>query len=107
MDKLEITLNGIPFNHMLFHFVLTWSNWESVSICYSESFESLSEGLQTALWKLGGVPQKHQTDSLSAAVNNLSDQKQFTARYEALLSHYGNTQKDFAGISRCIGNPIS
>ena len=89
MDKLEITLNGIPFNHMLFHFVLTWSNWESVSICYSESFESLSEGLQTALWKLGGVPQKHQTDSLSSAVNNLSDPKQFTARYEALMAHYG------------------
>ena len=88
MGKLEVTIDHAPFPHLLFHFVLTWSNWEAVSICYSESFESLSEGLQNALWDLGAVPEKHQTDGLSAAVNNLSDQKQFTTRYEALLAHY-------------------
>jgi hypothetical protein len=37
--------------------VLTYSNWETGSICFSESFESLSEGLQNALWELGGVPE--------------------------------------------------
>jgi len=89
MESLGVIINGVPFNHMIFHFVLTWSNWETGSICYSESFESLSEGLQKALWQLGGVPQKHQTDRLSAAVNNPSEQQQFTTRYQALLDHYG------------------
>lgn len=88
MTELNITIGGQSFPHMLYHFVLTYSNWEAATLCYSESFESLSEGLQNALWELGGVPAEHQTDRLSPAVNNMSDEKEFTARYEALLRHY-------------------
>jgi hypothetical protein len=73
---------------MLYHFVLTYSNWEAATLCYSESFESLSDGLQNALWELGGVPLQHRTDRLSTAVNNMSDEKEFTSRYESLLRHY-------------------
>jgi hypothetical protein len=73
---------------MLYHFVLTYSNWETVSICFSESFESLSEGLQEALWKLGGVPLRHRTDKLSAAINKDCNRKEFTNGYNALLSHF-------------------
>ena len=50
---------------------------------------SLSEGLQQALWELGGVPREHRSDRMSAAVNNLTDRKEFTRAYEALLQHYG------------------
>jgi hypothetical protein len=89
MTSLNVTLAGQVFDHMVFHFVLTYSNWETASICFSESFESLSEGLQQALWELGGVPKRHRTDRLSAAVNNLSDRKEFTRRYQALMDHYG------------------
>lgn len=89
MSSLEITIAGQPFPHMVYHFVLTYSNWESVTVCFSESFESLSEGLQNALWDLGGVPQRHRTDRLSAAVNNPSQQREFTNRYQALMNHYG------------------
>jgi hypothetical protein len=88
MNELGITLGGQTFAHMLFHFVLTYSNWEAVTVCYSESFESLSEGLQNALWELGGVPLEHQTDRLSTAVNNMSEEKDFTHRYDALMRHY-------------------
>jgi hypothetical protein len=88
MNELDLTIGGQSFPHMLYHFVLTYSNWEDVTLCYSESFESLSEGLQNALWKLGGTPLEHRTDRLSTAVNNMSDEKEFTARYEALLRHY-------------------
>ena len=78
--------------------MLTYSNWETGSICYSETFESLSEGLQNALWQLGGVPSEHRTDRMSAAVNNLSDAKEFTRAYEGLLRHYRiNGQKIQAG----------
>lgn len=88
MDELEITINNILFKHKLFHFVLTYSNWETGTVCFSESFESLSDGLQNALWELGGGTEKHRTDRLSAAVNNLGDSKEFTKRYEELLEHY-------------------
>jgi hypothetical protein len=88
MNELGILIGGQSFPHMLYHFVLTYSNWEGVTLCYSESFESLSEGLQNALWELGGVPLEHRTDRLSTAVNNMSEEQEFTTRYEALLRHY-------------------
>jgi hypothetical protein len=53
----HVTIAGQPFNHLIYHYVLSYSNWETGTICFSESFESLSEGLQHALWTLGGVPQ--------------------------------------------------
>ena len=93
MSGLGITINGIPFNHLLYHFVLTYSNWEAGTICFSESFESLSAGLQNALWELGGIPLMHRTDKLSAAVQKLDKpgKDEFTRRYRALLRHYGLT----------------
>jgi hypothetical protein len=94
MSDLGITITGIPFDHMVYHFVLTWSNWEHGSVCFSESFESLSSGLQNALWRCGGVPQTHRTDRLSAAINNLDDKRDFTVLYGALIRHYSmNGQK--------------
>jgi len=89
MTELGITVGGRSFLHMVYHFVLTYSNWEHATVCYSESFESLSEGLQNALWQLGGVPASHRTDSLSSAVNNMNDLDEFTNRYVRLLGHYG------------------
>jgi hypothetical protein len=98
MGELNITIGGQSFPHLLYHFVLTYSNWEDVSLCYSESFESLSDGLQNALWELGGAPLDHRTDRMSLAVNNASDEREFTTRYEALLRHYKMTgQKIQAG----------
>jgi Mu transposase, C-terminal domain len=93
MTTLNVTLGGQPFDHMVYHFVLTYSNWETASICFSESFESLSEGLQQALWELGGVPQRHRSDRMSAAVNNLSEHKEFTKRYQTLMGHYSLTME--------------
>ena len=95
---LGVTIAGQPFDHLLYHFVLTYSNWETVSICQSESFESLSAGLQNALWELGGVPAEHRTDQLTAAVTNLGSCEEFTQRYDALMKHYGlHPQKTQAG----------
>ena len=88
-----MTIGGQPFDHMVYHFVFTYSNWETVSICFSESFESLSDGLQQAFWELGGVPQRHRTDRMSFAVSNVSERKEFTRRYQALTDHYGVTME--------------
>jgi hypothetical protein len=89
MEALGITINRQPFDHLLYHFVLPYSNWEDVTICFSESFEALCEGLQNALWELGKVPTEHRTDRLSAAINNHCNKTEFTERYNHLLGHYG------------------
>ncbi len=80
LTELGITIGGEAFPHMLYHFVLTYSNWETGTICYSESFASLSEGLQKALWELGGVPLLHRTDRMTAAVNNLTEAGRFSEK---------------------------
>ena len=54
MDELKVTIQSSPFSHLVYHFVLTYSNWESATVCFSENLESLSEGFQNALWQLGG-----------------------------------------------------
>lgn len=87
--NFQVTIQGKPFKHLLYHFRLAYSNWSFIQVIQGgESFSALSEGLQNALWKLGGCPQEHRTDSLSAAYKNLSDHEDFTARYQQLCQHY-------------------
>jgi len=88
MNSLCVTICGEEFSHLVYHFVLTYSNWESIKICYSESFESLSAGFQHALWELGGVPERHRSDRMSAAVNKDCNPERFTQNYQALMRHY-------------------
>lgn len=90
MEDLQITLAGVPFPHLRSHFVLTYSNVEAVTICFAENFEALAEGLETCLWQLGGVPQQHRTDNLSAAVVKIgpTGERVFTDRYLDLMAHY-------------------
>lgn len=91
LSSLGITLGGVPFPHLVFHLVLTYSNVEAVHVCFSESFEALAEGLEHALWQLGGVPRQHRTDHLSAAFRPLDMEGRSEARerYAALMAHYG------------------
>lgn len=91
MEGLGVTIAGQPFDHLVYHFVRTHSNWEHVSVCFSESFASLSEGLQNAWWALGGVPARHRTDRMTLAVHADGQAEQFTTRYRALMRHYGVT----------------
>jgi len=88
MNKLNITITRQPFEHLFYHFVLCYSNWQAGRICFSESFESLSLGIQDALWKLGGVPFLHRTDNLTSAVHKVGHPDIFTDKYRGLASHY-------------------
>ena len=89
LNCLQVTIAGKQFDHKLFHAVLTYSNWEHIHVCHSESYEALATGLQDALYLAGGVPRRVRSDSLSAAVNNLSSDKEFAKQYQGLLNHYG------------------
>lgn len=93
MEELAITIAGQPFPHLLFHFVLTYSNIEAVALCFTERFETLAEGLEFCLWQVGGVPEKHRTDNLSAAVQAIEPdgQRRWADGYLALMTHYGMT----------------
>ncbi len=90
MSDLNVTINGQAFPHLLYHFVLTYSNVEAVRMCFGETFETLAEGIEQALWQIGGVPAQHRTDHLSAAVRHLpsDEQEAFSERYQALMRHY-------------------
>ena len=48
---------GEALEHRLYHFRLAYSGWSHVTVVLGgESFSALAEGLQEALWRLGGAP---------------------------------------------------
>lgn len=89
--ELGVRIGGAPFEHLLFEFVLCFSGWRFVSLAYGETFEALVDGLQGALWKLGGVPEIARSDNLSAATHELkrSGGRALNERFAAVLEHYG------------------
>jgi len=91
MRSLEITIGGQEFWHLLYHFMLTYSRWEAVSICYEESFASLVQGYERAVWRLGGVAVEHRTDNLTAATKRAGGARVFTERWQKVMWHYGVT----------------
>ncbi len=96
MNDLEVTLQGEPFEHILFHSVLPYSNWEWGRVVQSELLLSIRLGLQSTLLKLGYVPQAHQTDHTTAATHTLGvadrqspRERGYNEEYLQLLAHYG------------------
>jgi transposase len=89
-NELEITIGGAPFEHLLGHFVLPFSNWQRATICFSESFASLKVGVQAGYWALGAVTAQLWTDNSSAAthrIKNDSDERVFNEAYAAFCKH--------------------
>jgi len=92
MRDLAVRVAGIELEHRLYHFRLACSGFEHVHVILGgESYVALAEGLQNALWTLGGAPLEHRSDSLSAAFRNLDREarEDLTSRYDALCNHYG------------------
>ncbi len=88
--ELGVTINDEPFEHMLCHPVLPYSNWEWATVCRSESMAAIRRGVQAAVFRLGRVPQWHQTDKSSAATHTLpSNKTTFNEEYAALMRHLG------------------
>ena len=89
-DSLGVIVADEVFPHRLYQCALAYSGWRHAEVVRGgESFSALAQGLQNALWALGGVPEEHRTDSLSAAFNNLAEQEELTRRYADLCRHYG------------------
>ncbi len=96
MNDLEVTIQGETFEHIVFHSVLPYSNWEWGRVVQSESLLAIRLGLQSTLSKLGYVPQAHQTDNTTAATHKLGmvdrqspRERGYNEEYLQLLAHYG------------------
>jgi len=100
--KLEITIAGEPFPHMLCNSVLPYSNWQAVTVCRSESFLALKKGLQCALFRLGRRPEFHQIDNSTSATHTERGEdgrfgnpeeaealRKFNDNYLRLVRHFG------------------
>jgi hypothetical protein len=101
LKGVTITIAGVPYEHLLYHYRLAFSGWQYVQIIEGgESFIALAEGLQNALTACGGVPKEHRTDSLSAAYHNSGGKHKLTERYEALCHHYRlHSRRNNTGIA--------
>ncbi len=88
--KLGITIAGEPFVHMLCNVVLPYSNWQWATVCRSESLSALKRGVQEAVFRLGKVPEYHQTDNSTAATHNITSGKRaFNTDYEEFIHYLG------------------
>jgi hypothetical protein len=90
-EELGVRIAGEAFDHLLFEFILCFSGWRYVCLAFGETFEALVDGLQGALWALGGVPEIARSDNLSAATHELkrSGGRALNERFAAVLAHYG------------------
>ncbi len=100
MADAKVNIAGAALDHLLYHFRLPNSGFQHGHVILGgESFTALAEGLQNALFTLGGVPARHRTDSLTAAFRNLDAvaAEDLTTRYErssSRLSRYSRGPHD-------------
>jgi hypothetical protein len=89
-NELKITIEGVPYPHLLCHCVLPYSNAEWAIPCQSESSLSLKTGAQDACWAFGGVAEELQTDQSSTATHRLRmdrAERVLNEEYKALCAH--------------------
>jgi len=92
MNSLGVTVRGERFNHLLCHCVLSYSNWEWVVVCQSESLLALKKGLQATLLRLGRIPRENWTDHSTAATHVIGcgneGDWEFNRGYLELMKHF-------------------
>lgn len=89
-NELDVTISGQPFEHRLFHLRLPYSGWHWSSVVLGgESYTALAEGIESALGRIGGVPEQIRTDSLTAAWKNGDEKDEMTRLFDQLCKHYG------------------
>ncbi len=96
--ELEVTVQSRPLDHLFCQAVLPYSNWQWATRCGSESFLSLRQGLQEALFRLGKVPQRLQIDNSSTATHEVrrDGRRQFNAEFLSLVGHFGLNPRTIA-----------
>ena len=90
-NSLGVTVGGRAYRHRLFQLVLSHSGWRYAEVATGETFLALQQGLQNALWELGGAPRVIRSDNTSAATHEMrrSRGRALNGSYAELLDHYG------------------
>ena len=90
-NALGVTVAGQIYPHQLFQMILSHSGWRYAEVATGETFLALQQGLQAALWTLGGVPEVVRSDNTAAATHEMrrSRGRALNDNYAALLDHYG------------------
>ena len=65
--ELKVTIAGESYPHLLFQLILSHSG----RYAEVQTFLALQQGLQNALWTLGGVPEVVRSDNTSAATHEV------------------------------------
>ena len=71
-NSLGVTIGGRRYRHLLFQLVLSHSGWRHAEVVAGETFVALKQGLQNALWELGGAPQIIRSDNSSALTHEIA-----------------------------------
>lgn len=92
MRDLRVTICGVKLEHLMFHAVLPYSNWQWASRCRSESLLSVRGGLKATIGRLGRVPRELLIDNSSAATHRISaegEQRAFNEEFLSICEHFG------------------
>jgi hypothetical protein len=89
-NELRVTIQGRPYEHLLCHLVLPYSNWEWAARCRSESLLSLRHGLQEGVHRLGKVAEELRVDNGSAATHQIGGgpERAFNSEFLSICEHY-------------------
>ena len=104
MNSLGITIAAEPYEHLLCHSVLPYSDWSWGTPCRSESESALRKSVPAALFRLGRKPEFHQTDNSTAATHRVDKGKRaFNEGYVELMEHLGMKPRTIK-IRKCNQN---
>ncbi len=70
-NSLGVTIGGQRYRHLLSQPVLSHSRWRYAEVVSGETFLTLQQGLQNALWELGGAPQVIRSDNTSVLTHEI------------------------------------
>lgn len=92
MRDLGVSICGVPLEHLMFHAVLPYSNWQWAVRSRSESLLSVRSGLRSTIGRLGRVPKELLIDNSSTATHRLSGdgkRRGFNEEFLSVCAHFG------------------
>lgn len=92
MRDLGVSICGVKLDHLMFHAVLPYSNWQWAVRSRSESLLSVRSGLKATIGRLGRVPKELLIDNSSTATHRLSGdgkRRGFNEEFLSVCAHFG------------------
>ena len=91
MRDLGVSICGVKLEHLMFHAVLPYSNWQWAVRSRSESLLPVRSGLKATIGRLGRVPKELLIDNSSTATHRLSGdgkRRGFNEEFLSVCAHF-------------------